>query len=530
MKARLPTKLSELKEAVPGSSCHGDESVVITGIHYDSRKVNPGDLFVAVPGTKQDGVKFVPMAAEKGAAAALAQKPLELLPTLVVETVRMAMGIIAGRLAGRPDLEMGPVAVTGTNGKTTVSYLIESVFKAAGLSPGVLGTVNYRAADEELPAGTTTPESVDIFETINWMKEKGADRVIMEVSSHALDQMRVSGLKIKKAVFTNLSREHLDYHSDLEDYFQAKKKLFCEVLAGKWREKEEEEEEEEKPLAVVNLDDEHGIRLKEELGEEIRVTGYAVNNAAAEIQARNVKTSMEGCRFDLHAEGPEVEMSSPLVGEYNVENILAAAALAMGCGISAEIVQKGVRELRKVPGRLEPVDNPYDLTVLVDYAHTPDALEHAVEACAKLARGRLITVFGCGGDRDTGKRPEMGKIAVSGSHLSLVTSDNPRTEDPRAIIEHIMAGIKQLNAKEMSPEELEKSGARTMEKNNGDPGIFAVVPDRSMAIRAAIKAAMPGDIVLIAGKGHEDYQILGTEKIHFDDREKARQFMEERAQ
>jgi len=523
VKANLSAKLSELKDAVPGSSCHGDESAVITGIHYDSRKVNPGDLFVAVPGTRQDGAKFVPMAVEKGAAAVLAQKPVPGLPTLVAAPVRMAMGIIAGRLAGRPDLEMDPVAVTGTNGKTTVSYLIESVFKAAGLRPGVLGTINYRAGDEELPANTTTPESVDIFETLNWMKGKGADRVIMEVSSHALDQMRVSGLNIRKAVFTNLSREHLDYHSDLEDYFQAKKKLFCEVLSGKWREKAEEET----PLAVVNLDDEHGIRLKEELEEEVRVIGYAVNNAAADIRARDVTTAMEGCRFVLHAKDLEVEVSSSLVGEHNVENILAAAALALGCGVSAHIVQKGVEALRKVPGRLEPVDNPYELTVLVDYAHTPDALEHAVMACANLARGRLITVFGCGGDRDTGKRPEMGKMAVSGSHLSVVTSDNPRTEDPRTIIEQIMAGINELGSKEMAPEELEKCGA--MEKKNGSPGAFTVIPDRSMAIRAAIKAASPGDIVLIAGKGHEDYQILGTEKIHFDDREKARQFMEERS-
>ncbi len=525
MKAIRPAKLSELMESVPGAYCHGDGEVLVTGIHYDSRKVSAGDLFVAVPGTRQDGAKFVPMAKENGAAAVLAVKSAGDLPALITPRVRMAMGIIAGRLAGRPDLAMDTAGITGTNGKTTVSYLIESIYRAAQEKAGVMGTINYRVGADELPAPTTTPESVDIFETLNWMKEKGADRVIMEVSSHALDQMRVSGVRINKAVFTNLSREHLDYHRGLEDYYQAKKKLFAEVIKGKWREKNSQDE---LSLAVINLDDEHGAKLAKELDGEVKVMGYALHNPDAEVRARDVQTRMEGCRFTLQAPGAGFEISSPLVGAHNVENILAAAALALATGISPEAVKKGVAALPCVPGRLEPVKNPRGLTVLVDYAHTPDALKHAVEACAELARGRLITVFGCGGDRDTGKRPEMGKIAVSGSHLAVVTSDNPRTEEPEAIIAHITAGINELDASEIKPEELQMNPPFAVEKKSGAPGCFTVIPDRSKAIKAAVEFAEPGDIVLIAGKGHEDYQILGTERIRFDDREKAREFMEER--
>ncbi|MFO8057457.1 MAG: UDP-N-acetylmuramoyl-L-alanyl-D-glutamate--2,6-diaminopimelate ligase [bacterium] len=522
MKAIRPAKLSELMEAVPGASCEGDPEVVITGIHYDSRKVNGGDLFVAVPGTRQDGAAFVPMAFENGAAAVLAEKPVKGMPTLVAPGVRMAMGIIAGRLAGRPDLEMDLFAITGTNGKTTVSYLVESMFKAAGERPGVVGTVNYRVEDEKLPAETTTPESVDIFETLSWMLAKQARRVVIEVSSHALDQMRVSGLRISRAVFTNLSREHLDYHRDLEEYYQAKKKLFSEVIKGGWREPLREEDT---PLAVINLDEEHGTRLAQELGEGVNIAGYAVHNPEAENRALDVHTSMEGCRFTFRAKDGGLELSSPLLGAHNVENILAAATLAKAAGISPEAIQKGVESLPSVPGRLEPVKNPHGLTVVVDYAHTPDALSHAVEACGALAPGRLITVFGCGGDRDTGKRPEMGKIAVFGSHLSVVTSDNPRTEDPPGIIEHILAGVREAGGREIACEELEGNPVPALDIT---APAYTVIPDRSMAIRAAVRLAEPGDIVLIAGKGHEDYQILGSRKIHFDDREKAAEFMEER--
>jgi UDP-N-acetylmuramoyl-L-alanyl-D-glutamate--2,6-diaminopimelate ligase len=333
----------------------------------------------------------------------------------------------------------------------------------------------------------------------------------MEMSSHALDQKRVSGLTVKRAAFTNLTRDHLDYHRGMEDYYAAKKKLFTEVIAGTWT---EEGRALEPAAAAVNLDDEYGARLFAELNKKnTRLIGYGIKGERAEVRAEEVKLSASGLRARIVTPQGPSDVSSRLVGGHNVENILAAWAVAMSLGIDPETIAAGIAGLERVPGRLEPVANRAGITVLVDYAHTPDALEHAVHACRSLAEKRLITVFGCGGDRDQGKRPIMGRIAVAGSDLSIITSDNPRTEDPQKIIAQIAEGAGETGARMIAAREL-AAGA------DGLAG-YSVEPDRRAAIRLAVAAAANGDIVLIAGKGHEDYQILGTSKVHFDDREEA---------
>ncbi len=513
MKARAKITLAELARGLAGVRLAGDGSVTVAGMTYDSRQTGPGDLFVAVPGTRQDGAGFVPKALAAGAAAVLAasKQAAQGAPAIIAKDVRLAMGRIAARMAGFPDRRMTVIGITGTNGKTTVTYLLEAVLKQAGLTPGVIGTVNYRYGKKVRPANTTTPESIDIYEMMMEMENAGVTHAIMEMSSHALDQKRVSGLTVKRAAFTNLTRDHLDYHRGMEDYYAAKKKLFTEVIAGTWT---EEGRALEPAAAAVNLDDEYGARLFAELNKKnTRLIGYGIKGERAEVRAEEVKLSASGLRARIVTPQGPSDVSSRLVGGHNVENILAAWAVAMSLGIDPETIAAGIAGLERVPGRLEPVANRAGITVLVDYAHTPDALEHAVHACRSLAEKRLITVFGCGGDRDQGKRPIMGRIAVAGSDLSIITSDNPRTEDPQKIIAQIAEGAGETGARMIAAREL-AAGA------DGLAG-YSVEPDRRAAIRLAVAAAANGDIVLIAGKGHEDYQILGTSKVHFDDREEA---------
>ncbi|HUT52565.1 MAG TPA: UDP-N-acetylmuramoyl-L-alanyl-D-glutamate--2,6-diaminopimelate ligase [bacterium] len=522
MKARANMSLAELARGVPGVKLIGDGAVTVGGITYDSRKAGPGDLFVAVPGTRQDGAGFVPQALAAGAAAVLStdERAAGKAPAIIAADVRLAMGRLAARLAGFPDRRMTVIGITGTNGKTTITYILEAVLAQAGLKPGVIGTVNHRYGGRIRPANTTTPESVDIFEMMMEMENTGVTHAIMEVSSHALDQKRVSGLTVRSAAFTNLTRDHLDYHRDMEEYYAAKKKLFTEVMAGAWTEEGRADGE---AAAAVNLDDEYGLRLFNELaGKKVRVIGYGIKAERAEVRALAVKLSARGLSARVVTPEGTSEVSSRLVGGHNVENILAAWALAASLGIAPQTIAEGIAGLTRVPGRLEPVENGAGITVLVDYAHTPDALEHAVKACRSLAPKRLITVFGCGGDRDAGKRPIMGRIAVAGSDLAVITSDNPRTEDPERIIASIVAGARETRAKMLDAREL-AAGA------NGLIG-YAVEPDRKSAIRLAVAAAKKGDMVLIAGKGHEDYQILGTSKIHFDDREEAGEALKERGE
>jgi len=505
---KKPVTLDQLIKGLPVITTKGDLSGLgITGIACDSRKVTPNTLFAAVPGTILDGHDYIPQAIASGAVGLLVSRltpESSQAPAVVqVPNVRISMGQIAGRLYGHPDHHIQNIAITGTNGKTTISYILESILTSAGAIPGVVGTVNYRIRDLIQPALTTTPESIDLFELLSEMKQKQATHMIVEVSSHALDQYRVAGLCFNGAVFTNLSRDHLDYHHGMESYFRAKEKLFREVLPGVW----ESDRPAEKPIgpAVVNIDDPYGREIAAAFTGP--VITFGMQTPDARIRAENIQLGMDTTSFDLIGLNRNLTVHSSLLGRHNVSNLLAGIAMAHAMQIRAAHIETGIKNLKAVPGRLEAVPNQKNLAVLVDYAHTPDALSHALQTCRELLRkdGRLTVVFGAGGDRDRGKRPLMGEVAARHADLPIITSDNPRREDPRAIIEDIIPGSIKAGASELN-------GNHQTEKG------YRVIPDRREAIQYAIAHAGPDDIVLIAGKGHEDYQIIGTTKHPFDDR------------
>ena len=502
-------KLKNLIENIPCRSFRGNLELEISGISYDSRKAKPGDLFVCIPGTKDDGHKYVKQARERGVVAFLASREVEaeaLEAAVVVEEPRLEMGKLASRLAGEPSRRLQLIGITGTNGKTTISYLIESISRAEHKECGVIGTINYRWMGKEIESSNTTPESVDVIGFLKQMKESGVSRAAMEVSSHALDQKRVAGIVFRAGIFTNLTPEHLDYHENMEAYFLAKARLFTDVLSGKWF----SEKLAFTPISVVNLDDIYGTRLYElAAGKKI---GYSLNNPSAQYQGQIAKYGWKGIQIRMSHPAGRLDLRSPLLGKINAYNILAASAALMELGTSPEAVAKGVAALAQVPGRMERIPNDRGFLVIVDYAHTPDALENVVKITKELEIKRLVLVFGCGGDRDRKKRPEMGKIGAVNADLLVVTSDNPRTENPDAIIDEIEAGIK-------------KTGFSKLTKAGPAQKGYIVEPDRRAAIEMALAAACPGDCVLIAGKGHEDYQIVGTKKSHFDDREEVRRVL-----
>ncbi|HEY3447321.1 MAG TPA: UDP-N-acetylmuramoyl-L-alanyl-D-glutamate--2,6-diaminopimelate ligase [Myxococcales bacterium] len=459
----------------------------IRRVTCDSRQVEPGSLFFALAGAKADGSQFAREAVKKGAVAVVSEKAIEGLgdaQAFEAPNGRRAMAVAAANFFGRPANAMTLLGVTGTNGKTTTTYLVESILAAAGEKPGVVGTVSYRFGGKEIPAPNTTPESTALQELLAQMKAAGTTSVVMEVSSHALAQERAHGLSFTSAAFTNLTRDHLDYHLDMESYFAAKRRLFFELLAGP---------------ATINTDDSWGQRLLDELGREGRTAwGFSASGRTADLYVRDCKTSIEGMQGTLVTPRGESPFKTRLVGAHNLENILTAAGLALGAAFDLKDIVKGIEALSNVPGRLERVSGK-GIHVFVDYAHSDDALTRALAALRPLTTGKLVAVFGCGGDRDKGKRPMMGEAAGKGSDLAIVTSDNPRTEDPQAILEAILPG-------------LAKAGAKG----------FKVEPDRRKAIELAVSLTRPGDVILLAGKGHEDYQIVGTTKHHFDDREEAR--------
>jgi UDP-N-acetylmuramoyl-L-alanyl-D-glutamate--2,6-diaminopimelate ligase len=484
--------------------------IEIGGIAYDSRRVRPGDLFIAIRGEKDDGHRFIPAAAEKGAAAVLGEDDFTgalPVPYFRVENSRAALALLAAAFLQNPSRDLILIGVTGTNGKTTTSYLIESILRAQGLVPGLIGTVEYRFAGERRAAPRTTPESWDLQNLFAEMKKSGARSVVMEVSSHALVLDRVKACVFNGAVFTNLTPEHLDFHRDLEDYFAAKRRLFTA-----------EPGERKFPgfFAVVNLDDSFGERLAADLRKEgTRVLGFsAQGKTGAEIRPRDLAEGWDGIRAAVETPAGPVRIDSKLLGRFNLENILGAVGAGVGLALSPETIARGIAEVRAVPGRLERVEppgaGPGDFQVLVDYAHTPDALEKVLTVLSRIkSGGRLITVFGCGGDRDRSKRPVMGKKAAALTDLLIVTSDNPRSEDPLAIIAAIRTGV-----------------AETGRMREGEN--FWTVPDREAAIRLAIGKARKGDLVLVAGKGHETEQIIGKEKLPFDDRAVAARILAER--
>lgn len=495
----------------------GDHDQEVTGLTYDSRKVGAGQVFFAVPGEKVDGHDFIPEAIRRGAATIVCARQTSVAPGVAfvrVKDVRRAMGHWSAHFYRQPSQKLKLVGVTGTNGKTTVTYLVESMLRAAGIEPGVIGTINYRYCGAELPAHHTTPESLDLQELMDKMLGAGVKAVVMEVSSHALIQERVRGLDFDVGVFTNLSRDHLDYHRDMDDYFSAKSRLFTDYLKSSAKSEK---------AAVIYADDPRGRQLLAFLAgnADMEVFSYG-EGPQYHIHPLNVVRDVGGLRGQIRAKNETVEFASALIGTANLQNIMAAVGVGLALGLDGEALTQGIARLRAVPGRLEKVANDLGITILVDYAHTPDALEKVLAAVRPVTQGKLITVFGCGGDRDRGKRPLMGEIAARLSDVVVVTSDNPRTEDPLSILVEIEDGVRKAD--------LRKYAAQNPETRNSklETG-YCVEADRRAAIRIALRAAKPGDAVLIAGKGHEDYQILGVTKIHFDDREVAREELERRA-
>jgi len=456
-------------------------SVDVTDLAYDARRVTAGALFVCVPGFRTDGHDFAPDAISRGAVALVVERELELdVPQLVVADARKAMGLAADAFYGFPTRELAVAGVTGTNGKTTTTFLLYAILAAAGRRPGLLGTVESRIGGERRAVKHTTPESVDLQRTLREMLDAGDRTCAMEASSHGSELRRLAGVRFAALAFTNLSQEHLDLHGTLEAYFDAKRRLFTEPDVDGRR-----------SPAAVNVGDEYGRRLADELrslGEEPLTFGFG---EGAEIGARELEIDASGSRFIAAG----IRLESRLRGRFNVENVLAAVALARLLGVEDEPIATGVSHLQGVPGRFEAVDEGQPFAVLVDYAHTPRALENVLAEARSLAQGRLLCVFGCGGDRDRDKRPVMGEVASRLADTVIVTSDNPRSEDPLEIIGEIVAGT------------------------NGEAEIE---PDRAVAIARALERAVEGDVVLIAGKGHESGQETAGETIPFDDRQVTR--------
>ncbi len=482
----------------------GDPELEVKGIAYDSRSVKQGDLFVAVRGSNVDGHLFLKEAVRRGAVAAVVEKARacpDQIPCIRVSDTREALSRLAVHFYSRPYEQMNLVGITGTNGKTTISYLLESILEKAGRKPGVIGTVSYRFPGHVYKAPVTTPESLDLMRIMREMADEGVSHVLLEVSSHALNQGRTRGCPFRVAIFTNLSRDHLDYHGSMEAYFEAKSALFTSL---------KKEGAGQGGTAVINMDDPWGKTLSERT--EAEVVTYGIRNTG-DFQAEDIRMSETGMSVRLKTPKGSVNVRSALVGDFNVYNMLAAAAAAMSLGARLEEIVSGIEDLPGVPGRLERVKNRSQKNIIVDYSHTPDALAKALRALKPFAKRRLICVFGCGGDRDKGKRGEMGRVAAQLSDWIFLTSDNPRTEDPNAIISQIEEGVRTEGFTEQGGASLRNA------KSKG----YRIVPDRAEAIAMAVDMATEGDVVLIAGKGHETYQIVGREIRDFDDRKIAAQ-------
>jgi UDP-N-acetylmuramyl-tripeptide synthetase len=482
-----------------GQRLAGSPDPDILSVHYDSRTVQRSGLFVAVKGLASDGHRFIQDAVKRGAAVVVAEKGSSFerpeVPLILVNDSRKALALVGAEFYGQPSLKIHLIGLTGTNGKTSTTYLIESIFTKAGLNTGVIGTINYRYGGNMFPNPMTTPESLDLQRILFDMVEAGVTHVVMEVSSHAIDLHRIMGLSFDTAVFTNLSQDHLDYHQTMDEYWTCKKRLFTEYLATTAPPK--------KPQAVINITDKEGV----ELVSLVSVPKITTGTDTADIRLEKARLDIRGIEGELVTPVGRASVSSTGIGQHNLENILCAAGAAVAAGVSIENIAAGLSDFN-VPGRLERVPNTRGFHVFVDYAHTPDGLLNVLTTLRPLTKGRVITVFGCGGDRDNGKRPKMGGIAEQYSDLVIVTSDNPRTEDPAIIISHILQGLK---GNRFDPDTL------TIESKG-----YAVEADRRSAIVLAIKNARVNDTVLIAGKGHETYQILNTGTIDFDDRIEAK--------
>lgn len=453
----------------------------INGITINSKEVKKGDIFICINGQNTDGHKFASDAAQKGALAIVAEKEISSsAPLILCENTKIEMAKIASKFYGEPEKKLKLIGITGTNGKTTVSYLIKKILEEAGKRVGIIGTNEILVGDDAVGIASstpTTPNSLELRKIFAKMLEMGAEYVVMEVSSHALDLHRVYGLTYEAGVFTNLTRDHLDYHKTMENYFLAKAKLFDISKVG-----------------VINTDDEYGAKLC------VPCKKITVGTKNADILAENIEIDEKGVRFTASYDGKSTKAELAISGMFSVYNALCAIGAAVACGIDFDKAVRGISLATGVKGRLESVPTNTDYAVIIDYAHTPDGLENVLNAVNSFKKGRLISVFGCGGDRDATKRPIMGDIGTRLSDIAIITSDNPRTEDAQKIIDDILKGVK--------------------------GGVYKVIPDRKEAIGYALSIAKSGDVVLLAGKGQETYQILGKEKIHFDEREIVKEFLE----
>lgn len=466
-------------------------SLDVLGLDYDSRRIQPGWLFFAFPGRRVDGRDFARQALERGAVGIVSGSgPPEGFPGLWVEVddARRAMALMARSLYAEAASAVNVLGVTGTNGKTTVTFLADHMLRSAGLVTALIGTIHYHVAGQPRGAVNTTPESVDVYRLMADLHAAGGSHLVMEVSSHALALGRVYGMSFHTAVFTNLTRDHLDFHGTMEDYFAAKAQLFRGQGAPPPR------------FAVINADDPWSARLP--VAPATGIFSFGLSERAA-LRASSVEAGFHGLRFDLHWQGATWKVTSPLAGRMNVYNLLAAFGAALTCGLEPDKLVESVRTFGAVPGRFERIDQGQPFLVIVDYAHTEDALRNAIAAARDLGPARIITVFGCGGDRDRQKRPLMGQAAGELSDYVVLTSDNPRSEDPIAIMNDALVGLRRTDTP------------------------HTVEPDRAKAIRKALSEAGSNDVVLIAGKGHESFQVLKDQTIHFDDREVARSILRE---
>ncbi|HEV2912547.1 MAG TPA: UDP-N-acetylmuramoyl-L-alanyl-D-glutamate--2,6-diaminopimelate ligase [Pyrinomonadaceae bacterium] len=493
---KRPVTLGEVARAT-GAKSTGDEDSEVFDVTHDSRQAREGTLFVAIRGGTLDAHRFVEQAMGRGAVGVVSERPR---PEdfrgawLEVADARRALAQAAATVHNHPSRELNLVGITGTNGKTTTTYLVGAISEAAGECVAMTGTVEYRIANERCKAERTTPEASDMQRYLRRAVEAGCRTAIMECSSQAIDLHRCDALDFSVAVWTNLTRDHLDYHKTMEAYFAAKRRLFDGSLGSHPR------------VSVLNLDDAHGLELARDLeGKGLPVIRYALHDPSAEVTATEVEHSLDGMRFNLHTPGGRRQLSSPLVGRPHIYNILAATATGLALGYELDTICRALETCAGAPGRFERVPHDEGFAVVVDYAHTDDALVNVLRTARGVAAGRIITVFGCGGDRDRSKRAPMGEAAASLSDIVILTSDNPRTEDPEKILADVEQGMRLA----------------------GKP--YQKIADRRAAIHYAIKDARAGDLVLIAGKGHEDYQLIGDARFHFDDKEVAREALAARS-
>lgn len=502
-------KLSQLIKTLSGpvewvQGAGKDEDPEITAIHCRADAVSRGGLFVAICGFKADGHRFVEEAIARGASAVVASRPVYTkTPVIQVADTRRALSTLAARFYGDPSLNLFMIGITGTNGKTTTSFLIEQILIQAGFNTGVIGTINFRYGGEIFQNPMTTPESLDFQRILSQMRESGVTHVVAEISSHAIDLGRIADSWFDVGVFTNLTQDHLDYHRSMEAYWECKRRFFTQYLASGPKKN--------RARAVVNIDHVRGRELAQGVTLPVIRVGH---DAASQVQALETKLNLSGIQTRIRTPRGTFELHSSLVGAHNLENILCAAGAAVAAGIENEAIRKGIEAVGCVPGRLEGVPDSLGRFVYVDYAHSPDALENVIKTLRPLGGARMICLFGCGGDRDAGKRPLMGQIAARLCDLCVITSDNPRSESPMAIIDQILEGVRKQT--DLFPYTSE------MLKRGFDRRGYVVEPDRRSAISLAIGASRTGDVVLLAGKGHETYQIIGARTFDFDDRIEAR--------